>query len=118
MKRLLHRRELRPDRLTGEKSLHAKPQYALGHDELELERQKLQGEILHPYTRRMIRDCGIQPGMRVLDIGSGVGDVTMLLAEAVGPCGAVVGIDRGEAAVRVASIRLKKRFAAVAFRRS
>jgi ubiquinone/menaquinone biosynthesis C-methylase UbiE len=85
--------------------LPAKPQYALGHDELELERLKLQGQTLDPYTRRMIHDCGIQPGMRVLDIGSGVGDVTMLLAETVGPSGAVVGIDRGEAAVLVARNR-------------
>jgi SAM-dependent methyltransferase len=31
--------------------------------------------------------------MRVLDIGSGVGDVSLLLAEIVGPTGMVVGID-------------------------
>ena len=34
------------------------------------------------------------PGMRVLDIGSGIGDVAMLAAEIVGPNGRVVGIDK------------------------
>ena len=33
------------------------------------------------------------PGMHVLDIGSGIGDVAMLAAEIVGPNGRVVGID-------------------------
>ena len=31
--------------------------------------------------------------MRVVDLGSGAGDVCMLLAEMVGPSGAVIGID-------------------------
>ena len=37
------------------------------------------------------------PGMRVLDIGSGIGDVAMLAAEMVGPNGRVVGIDKDPA---------------------
>jgi protein-L-isoaspartate O-methyltransferase len=35
-----------------------------------------------------------RPGMRVLDIGCGAGDVSMLVADAVGESGTVVGIDR------------------------
>jgi tRNA A58 N-methylase Trm61 len=40
--------------------------------------------------------------MRVLDVGSGVGDVALLVADLVGPTGMVVGIDwhLGSPAVR------------------
>jgi len=36
----------------------------------------------------------IGPGQRLLDIGSGVGDVAMLVAPLVGPTGEVVGVER------------------------
>lgn len=52
-------------------------------------------------TGRLVNECGIAAGMRVLDIGCGTGDVSMLLADAVGPSGKVVGIDREERAVEV-----------------
>jgi len=37
--------------------------------------------------------CGIEKGMRVLDIGCGSGDVTWLAGVLVGPSGSVLGID-------------------------
>lgn len=45
-------------------------------------------------TRRLLVDAAILPGMRVLDLGCGRGDVSLLLAEMVGDSGRVVGIDR------------------------
>jgi 2-polyprenyl-3-methyl-5-hydroxy-6-metoxy-1,4-benzoquinol methylase len=45
-------------------------------------------------TEPMLRMAGIRPGMRVLDLGCGAGDLTMLLARLVGPAGSVTGIDR------------------------
>jgi SAM-dependent methyltransferase len=76
--------------------------YVLGHADAEVERLQLQAQILEPFTRRLIRDSGIQPGMRVLDLGCGAGDVSMLLADAVGPAGTVIAIDREERAIDVA----------------
>ena len=38
--------------------------------------------------------------MRVLDIGSGMGDVAIIAAELVGPTGSVVSIDIDQASVR------------------
>jgi cyclopropane fatty-acyl-phospholipid synthase-like methyltransferase len=70
------------------------PHYVLGHSDAELERLRLQSAIYAGVTRRLIRECGIAPGMRVLDIGCGVGDVAMLVADAVGPAGKVVAVDR------------------------
>jgi ubiquinone/menaquinone biosynthesis C-methylase UbiE len=45
----------------------------------------------------------MEPGMRVLDVGCGTGDVLFLAARLVGPTGAVLGVDRSAAAVAVAS---------------
>ena len=49
----------------------------------------------------------MRPGMRVLDIGCGSGDVSLLLAEMVGPTGSVVGIDRSAAAQAMARDRVR-----------
>jgi ubiquinone/menaquinone biosynthesis C-methylase UbiE len=46
--------------------------------------------------------------MHVLDIGCGVGDVSMLVADAVGPSGAVVGVDREQRAIETARSRADK----------
>jgi ubiquinone/menaquinone biosynthesis C-methylase UbiE len=46
--------------------------------------------------------------MRVLDIGCGPGDVTMLAADLVGSTGRVVGIDRDEAVIDAARKRINE----------
>jgi len=79
--------------------------YVLGHSDFEIARLKLQAAALAGITRRLIGECGIQPGMTVLDIGCGAGDVSMLLADAVGPSGLVVGIDREARAVETTRSR-------------
>src|SRR5215467_10052753 len=77
--------------------------YVLGH--FEIERLQIQAAAIAGITRRLIGECNIQAGMRVLDIGCGAGDVSMLLAEAVGPSGLVVAIDREGRAVETARSR-------------
>jgi SAM-dependent methyltransferase len=79
--------------------------YVLGHSDLEIERLELQASIIAGVTRRLIRECGISTGMRVLDIGCGTGDVAMLLAEAVGESGTVVAFDRETRAIETARAR-------------
>lgn len=54
----------------------------------------LQARVLRPYTDRFFRAAGLRPGMRVLDLGSGVGDVAFLVGDIVGPGGHVLGLDR------------------------
>jgi ubiquinone/menaquinone biosynthesis C-methylase UbiE len=83
----------------------AKSEYALGHSDRELERLQLQADCLEALTRRLIRESGLKPGMRVVDIGCGAGDVAMLIAEFVGVTGEVVAIDMAERAVETASRR-------------
>jgi SAM-dependent methyltransferase len=52
-----------------------------------------QAVVLRPLTERMLRASGVSRGMDVLDVGCGVGDVSFLVSELVGPEGSVVGID-------------------------
>jgi predicted methyltransferase len=50
-------------------------------------------------TREVLRQAGLAPGMRVLDAGTGPGDVALMAAELVGPAGAVLGVDRDPASL-------------------
>jgi len=43
--------------------------------------------------RRFLRFCGVRPGWRVLEVGSGTGVLTRDIAAQVGPSGRVVGVD-------------------------
>src|SRR5262244_2296179 len=79
--------------------------YVLGHSDRELERLRLQAKLVDPITRQFLIEAGIAPGMRVLDIGSGAGDVAFLAAQLVGPAGQVVGVDRSATALARARTR-------------
>ena len=79
--------------------------YYLGHSDRELDRLKAQARLVGPITRRFFREAGIVPGMRVLDVGSGAGDVAFLVADLVGESGEVVGVDRAPAALAAARAR-------------
>ncbi len=73
------------------------------------ERQRLieQNKLVAPLTERLFRRAGLKAGMRVLDIGSGAGDVTFLAARMVGPTGSVLGIDRDPAQIKFAEQRAR-----------
>ncbi|MDB5522917.1 MAG: hypothetical protein JWM58_680 [Rhizobium sp.] len=79
--------------------------YILVHSEREITRLKHQADIVNPITRRILVAAGIAPGMRVLDVGCGAGDVTLLISELIGRDGQVVGVDRAPAALAAAEQR-------------
>jgi predicted O-methyltransferase YrrM len=79
--------------------------YALGHANEELERLIGQGRLLGDLTAHFLRLAGLEPGMRVLDVGCGAGDVSFVVASIVGPTGLVTGVDRSPDAVAMASQR-------------
>jgi ubiquinone/menaquinone biosynthesis C-methylase UbiE len=86
-------------------------QYALGSTDAEHERLIRQAKRIAPITERFFREAGIGSGQRVLDLGSGVGDVAMLVAGLVGPTGSVEGVERDplsltRARARVAEVGL------------
>src|SRR5260370_18855755 len=86
--------------------------YALGYTNSEHVRLIRQAARIAPCTERLFREAGIGAGQRVVDLGSGMGDVTMLLARIVGPSGEVVGIERAASSIA----RAKARVAEAGFR--
>jgi ubiquinone/menaquinone biosynthesis C-methylase UbiE len=81
--------------------------YVLGHRERELARLARQGELFADLTRDLLVRAGLRPGMRVLDIGCGVGDVSLIAADIVGPSGSIRAIDPAAAALEMAHARLQ-----------
>jgi ubiquinone/menaquinone biosynthesis C-methylase UbiE len=80
--------------------------YALGSTDGEHERLIWQAARLASCTERLFREAGIAAGQRVLDLGSGVGDVAMLVAQLVGPSGQVMGVERDSRSIARAKARV------------
>src|SRR5262245_14442172 len=67
--------------------------YVMGRTDEETHRLQQHAQVYGPSTRRLFEDAGITTGRTVLDVGSGAGDVALLVADLVGPGGTVVGVD-------------------------
>jgi ubiquinone/menaquinone biosynthesis C-methylase UbiE len=89
--------------------------YVLGHSQRELARLTKQAEFFADATRDGLRRAGLMPGMKVLDLGCGVGDVSLIAADLVGPSGEVTGIDISHDAVAIANARAAERGATARF---
>jgi SAM-dependent methyltransferase len=81
--------------------------YALGRSEAETRRLIVQHQLYGPFTRRFLTAAGVTSGMKVLDVGSGAGDVALLVADLVGPQGGVVGVDTNGEILEVARARVE-----------
>ena len=82
--------------------------YTMGRSAGETERLIEQAHLYERVTLRMLRNAGVEPGMKVLDIGSGAGDVAMAAAQLVGPEGAVVGVDMNPEILEAARTRAQQ----------
>jgi SAM-dependent methyltransferase len=80
--------------------------YVLDNTATEQVRLNRQAMALRPITERLFRAAGIGPGMSVLDVGCGYGDVSLLAAELVANSGHVVGFDRDPRQVAAAAARV------------
>jgi len=67
--------------------------YVLATGDAAEHRLSLLHQAYGPAGRELLLRAGIQRGMRVADLGCGIGMVTRLLAELVGPTGEVTGVD-------------------------
>ncbi|MDP9166256.1 MAG: methyltransferase domain-containing protein [Actinomycetota bacterium] len=81
------------------------PEYVLGSDDAEIARLQVQAAALAQPTALLLERAGIGAGMRVLDIGTGPGDVAFQLADLVGPDGSVTGVDRDPSQLAAAEQR-------------
>jgi 2-polyprenyl-3-methyl-5-hydroxy-6-metoxy-1,4-benzoquinol methylase len=82
--------------------------YIMGRTTAETRRLEIQAEMYAPHTEHLLRMAGIAAGMRVLDLGCGLGDVTMQAARLVGPTGQVIGVDTNPEMVTAARQRAKE----------
>ena len=90
--------------------------YVLGHADVEVQRLLLQGRLYDDYTEHALRLAGLRPGMRVLDVGCGPGDVSFVAARLVGPSGTVLGVDAAPEMIELARARAaEKGLSAVRF---
>lgn len=80
--------------------------YALGYSGDEGRRLVEQAKVFEDLTEDVLRRAGLRSGMQVLDIGSGVGDVSLLAARMVGTTGRVLGVDRASSSVEMARRRV------------
>ena len=76
------------------------------HDE---ERLAISDEIYGPSTRAFLMSSGLRPGMRILDVGCGPGNISCWLAEQVGLEGSVVGVDISDESLSVAAIKASEK---------
>lgn len=80
-------------------------EYLLGYTDHERRRLALQAAVLNPLTEGFLLRAGLARGMRVLDLGCGVGEVALIAARLVGPEGHVTAIDLDANALEVSRAR-------------
>jgi ubiquinone/menaquinone biosynthesis C-methylase UbiE len=90
---------------TGRSATPGESAYVLGHDDIEVQRLLLQGRLYNDQTEHALRLAGLRPGMRVLDVGCGPGDVSFVAARLVGATGTVLGIDAAADMITLARAR-------------
>lgn len=89
--------------------------YVLATGPAATRRLQVLHDVYGPGADRVLHRAGLKPGMHVADFGCGVGMVTGLLAERVGPSGHVVGIDASAAQLEQAHARLRPAYPNVSF---
>ncbi len=90
---------------SGQPAAKAASTYVLGHADVEIRRLLLQARLYDDDTEHALYRAGLRPGMRVLDVGCGPGDVSFVAARLVGPAGSVLGLDAAAEIIEVARAR-------------
>jgi SAM-dependent methyltransferase len=67
--------------------------YVLATGSAAVRRLHVLHDVYSPVGKRVLYQAGLKEGMKVADFGCGVGVVTRMLAQMVGPSGSVTGID-------------------------
>jgi len=72
-------------------------EYSLATGPKAVRRLEILHDIYGPFGKRILLRAGLKAGMKVADFGCGVGMVSKMMAEIVGPTGKLVGIDASAA---------------------
>ncbi len=96
---------------TSDVGVHAmsNPSIAVHANQVDHERRRLalQASVLNPLTDSFLRRAGVASGMRVLEVGCGIGEVSLITARLVGPHGRLHCIDMDAAALETAQTRCR-----------
>jgi 2-polyprenyl-3-methyl-5-hydroxy-6-metoxy-1,4-benzoquinol methylase len=79
----------------------------MGHTDRERRRLSLQAAVINPLTDSFLRRAGISAGMRVLELGCGIGEVSLMVARLVGPHGHVHCLDFDPTSIETAQARIR-----------
>jgi len=79
------------------------PGYTIQAGRIDAPRLRRQAEVMGVATRAFLTRTGLGPGWKCVDVGCGVGEVTLDIARAVGPRGQAVGIDTDAQALAIAA---------------
>ena len=101
--------------MEAQSKLNGRGEYVLATGDAAANRLRILHNVYGPGARALLSRAGIRPGMKVVDLGCGVGMTTQLLAELVGPSGEVIGVDYSAAQVEQAQALLPKKFSNVRF---
>ena len=81
------------------------PSHGLGGSGAEVRLQHRKVVAVPELTTEVLHRSGIKRGSHVLDLGCGVGDISLLIARLVGPTGLVVGVDEQAQVIDLAERR-------------
>ena len=96
--------------------------YVLGNDyvlqggDQGAERLRVLAAVTWPTTKTLLARVGLRQGIHCLDVGCGIGAVTLEMAESVKPVGRVVGIDLDERCLVLGRIEAQRRQLTAEFR--
>jgi ubiquinone/menaquinone biosynthesis C-methylase UbiE len=90
--------------------------YVLRGGDEGAKRLRLLAAVKWPTTKSLLERAGLRRDMRCLDVGCGIGAVTLHMGEWVGPHGHVVGIDLDERCLELARQEARRRELPVRFR--
>jgi SAM-dependent methyltransferase len=76
--------------------------YVMGHNDRERRRLAAQAAIINPVTEQLLHRAGLTSGMRIVDFGCGVGDISLIGGRLVGAGGQVPGADIDGEALSIA----------------
>src|SRR5262249_39754636 len=91
-------------------------EYVLRSGEKGAQRLRLLALVKWPTTKSLLQRVGLRKGMHCLDVGCGIGAVTLKLARSVGPGGRAVGTDMDERGVEIARQEALRRHLPALFR--
>lgn len=76
--------------------------YILATGQRDVDRLRILNQAYGPASHAVLRQAGLAEGLRIAEVGCGVGNMSCWLARAVGQSGSVVGLDKDSAQIEQA----------------